>query len=220
MQNWPFLFKVLLACKSSYLVLVLVHTFSGRDGGSWCLKYLFNSCLSSKSLAVLSLHAGCLHLAQVLVLLEGLFPVLLQPLLKGESSGKELSGLCVLQLCLFYRAGLSSGLCGTGWVPKHRLNAGQPLQVSLESQLGRDIKPFWELHGCEARHRDGHSPGFPSLSLTVVSAASARKSRSHLSQCWCFLAAWAVQPCSLLERIPWQQHYVLFLGRVAKFWEW
>lgn len=233
MQNWPFLFKVLcyLACKSSCLVLVLVHICWGRDGGSWCLKYLslFNSCLSSKFLTVLSLTADCLYLAQVSSAARRVPPSAAPAPPEGwvqwRGASEVLSELHVLQLCLLQGW---TELCALSWPLWHRLsaqpppNTGQPLQVPAWNHswlLGRDIKPFWELHGCEARHRMGTALGFlpcPSLWSLLLQQGN-RGATCHSADV--FLLLELSSHASLLDRIPWQQQHLLFLGRVAKFEE-
>lgn len=157
MQNWPYLFKVLLACKSSYLVLVLAHILSGRDGGSWCLKYLFNSCLPCKHLTVLILPANCVHLAQVSVLLEGRAPPSAAPAPpEGWAQGEEPRGALRAQLCLLQGWPELCAPLGTGWVPSTR----QPVQVCSESQPAA-----WQGH--QTLLRTAETQGWAQLCLSL-----------------------------------------------------
>lgn len=219
MHNWPFLFKVLLACKSSCLVLVLVHIFSGRDGGSWCLKYLFNSCLASIWQCWVSLQI--VFAWHRFAVLGGLLQCCCSPSWRVGAVQRSLRAAlrapCAAALPF-------AELWALGWLLWHRLsaqpppNAGQPLQVPLEPQpcLAGTSNPS---ENCVAVRPDtgmGTAVGFlpcPLLRFLLLQRGNPGAS-CHSTDV--FLLLELSSRASLLERIPWQQQHVIFLGRVAK----
>lgn len=129
-----------------------------------------------------------------------------------RGSSEVLSELSVLQLCLLQGwAELCAGPCGTGWVPNHRLTLGSLSRSPWNHSLAGTSNPSEKCMGV-SETQEWAQLCLSLLSLSALSVPSARETRSQMSQCWCFLAAWAVQPCLTVGEDPLAAASFAFFG--------